>query len=91
VQVGERWSLLCRWVRDDLQRKDVGQQHVIADEPVCYRPKFLYSVAVSQVPAYDFTCEHEYYDYYYDYETDSEYEFNNYDTRAADNDSVEET
>jgi len=72
---------LCRWVRLDLERKDAGQQHVIADDPVCYRPKFLHDVDVSQVPRYDFTCEHDYYDYYY--ETDSEYEFENYDTVAT--------
>ena len=80
--------LLCRWVRDDLQRKAAGEQHVIADEPVCYRPLYLYNIEVSQVPAYDFTCDHDYYDYYYDTDSESEYEFDNYHAPAAtDNDS----
>jgi len=81
--------LRCRWVREDLQRKAASEQHVIADEPVCYRPLFLYTVKVSQVPAYDFTCDHDYYDYYY--ESDSEY--NNYDdgpAPATNNESIAE-
>jgi len=35
---------------------------------------------VSQVPAYDFTCDHDYYEYYYD--TDPEYD-NNYDGQPS--------
>ena len=65
-------------MRDDLERKAASQQHIIADKPVCYRPLYLYNIEVSQVPAYDFTCDHDYYDYYYD----------DYDESARNNDSI---
>jgi len=77
--------LLYRWVKDDVERNYANQQHVIADDPVCYRPTYLYDIAVSQVPHYDFTCEHDYYDYYYD--TASEYELVDYDETATGNGS----
>lgn len=76
-------------MRDDLQRKVAGEQHVIADEPVCYRPLYLYNIEVSQVPAYDFTCDHDYYDYYYD--TDSEYDETDMDHHDNDSSSDDYT
>jgi len=55
-------------VRDDLEKSDTSQQRrIVADDPVCYRPRYLHNIAVSDVPRFEFTCDHDYYDYYYDY------------------------
>lgn len=84
------WPTLCRWVRDDLERQDANQHHIIADDPVCYRPLYLYNIAVSQVPPYDFTCDHDYYDYYYDNDDSQLYDdFTSYD--QTNNASLPET
>jgi len=73
---------LRRWVRDDLEKSDTSQQRrIVADDPVCYRPRYLHNIAVSDVPRFEFTCDHDYYDYYYD--TESEYELSNYDDDDA--------
>jgi len=50
---------------------------MIADDPDCYRPDFLHNVPVSQVEEFDFTCLHDYYDYYYD--TDYDVDDSDYD------------
>jgi len=71
-------------VRDDLERREASDQHVIADDPICYRPMYLDGIRVADVPHYDFTCDHDYYDYFYDNEIDeSEFELDNYDHQPA--------
>ena len=78
-----------RWVRDDLEKSDTSQQRrIVADDPVCYRPRYLHNIAVSDVPRFEFTCDHDYYDcdhdyYDYYYDTESEYELSNYDDDDA--------
>jgi len=50
---------------------DAKSHHeLIADDPVCYRPRYLHNVPVSEVQPFDFTCDHDYYDYYYDTDYD---------------------
>jgi len=80
--------VIRRWVRDDVVRTDGTQHRVIADDPVCYRPLYLYNIAVSQVPPYDFTCDHDYYDYYYEDTDAADYESEHYDTVETNNDTI---
>jgi len=62
---------VCRWVRDDLERKAAGETHIISDDPVCYRPEYLKDIRVSEIPDDEYTCSHDYYDYFYEDEDDS--------------------
>lgn len=50
-----------------------GAARLIADLPAlqCERPSFLNRRSLSRVPIEDFSCDHDYYDYFYYYDEPS--------------------